>query len=135
MKKKLSIKGLFGVFKDAFKGFGSDNVTKLSGSLAYYTVFSLGPLLVVIISLCSIFLGREAVEGKIYGQLNNFVGNDTALQLQQIIKNASINGKGNVAAIIGVFTLLLGATTVFGDIQDSINKIWGIKPKPKKRLA
>lgn len=132
MKKKLSVKGLFGVFKDAFKGFGSDNVTKLSGSLAYYTVFSLGPLLVVIISLCSIFLGREAVEGKIYGQLNNFVGSDTALQLQQIIKNASINGKGNLAAIIGVITLLLGATTVFGDIQDSINKIWGIKPKPKK---
>lgn len=132
MKKKLSIKGLFGVFKDAFKGFGNDNVTKLSGSLAYYTVFSLGPLLVVIISLCSIFLGREAVEGKIYGQLNNFVGNDTALQLQQIIKNASINGKGNLAAIIGIVTLLLGATTVFGDIQDSINKIWGLKPKPKK---
>lgn len=132
MKKKLSFKGLFGVFKDAFKGFGNDNVTKLSGSLAYYTVFSLGPLLVVIISLCSIFLGREAVEGKIYGQLNTFVGSDTALQLQQIIKNASINGKGNLAAVIGIITLLLGATTVFGDIQDSINKIWGIKPKPKK---
>ena len=132
MKKKVSMKGLFGVFKDAFKGFGNDNVTKLSGSLAYYTVFSLGPLLVVIISLCSIFLGREAVEGKIYGQLNNFVGSDTALQLQEIIKNASINNKGTLAAIIGIITLLLGATTVFGDIQDSINKIWGLKPKPKK---
>ncbi len=132
MKKKLSVKGLLGVFKDAFSGFGNDNVTKLSGSLAYYTVFSLGPLLVVIISLCSIFLGREAVEGKIYEQLSSFVGGDTALQLQQIIKNASINGKGHVAAVIGVITLLIGATTVFGDIQDSINRIWGIKPKPKK---
>jgi len=134
MKKKFSFKGLFGVLKDTFKGFGNDNVTKLSGSLAYYTVFSLGPLLVVIISLCSIFLGRDAVEGKIYEQLNNFVGNDTALQLQQIIKNASINGKGQLAAIIGIITLLLGATSVFGDIQDSINKIWGLKPKPKKGL-
>ena len=132
MKKKLSFKGLFGVLKDSFKGFGNDNVTKLSGSLAYYTVFSMGPLLVVIISLCSIFLGREAVEGKIYGQLDSFVGRDTALQLQQIIKNASIGGKGKIAAIIGVITLLIGATTVFGDIQDSINRIWGIKPKPKK---
>ena len=132
MKKKLSIKGLLGVFKDAFSGFSNDNVTKLSGSLAYYTVFSLGPLLVMIISLCSIFLGREAVEGKIYEQLSSFVGSDTALQLQQIIKNASINGKSHVAAVIGVIALLIGATTVFGDIQDSINKIWGIKPKPKK---
>ena len=132
MKKKLSFKGLWGVLKDSFKGFGNDKVTKLSGSLAYYTVFSLGPLMVVIISLCSIFLGREAIEGKIYNQLNNFVGRDTALQLQDIIKNASIGGKGKMAAIIGVITLLLGATTVFGDIQDSINKIWGIKPKPKR---
>lgn len=132
MKKKLSFKGLLGVLKDSFKGIGSDNITKLSASLAYYTVFSMGPLLVVIISLCSIFLGREAVEGKIYGQLTSFVGPDTALQMQQIIKNASINNKGHIAAIIGVITLLLGATTIFGDIQDSINKIWGLKPKPKK---
>lgn len=132
MKKKLSFKGIFGVLKDAFKGFGNDNVTKLSGSLAYYTVFSLGPMLVVIISLCSIFLGREAVEGKVYGQLEGFVGHDTAVQLQEIIKNAAIGGKGHIAAVIGIITLLLGATTVFGDIQDSINKIWGLKPKPKK---
>ena len=132
MKKKISVKGLVEVVKNSFKGFGNDNVTKLSGSLAYYTVFSMGPLLVVIISLCSIFLGREAVEGKIFSQLNSFVGHDTALQLQQVIKNASVAGKGKLAAIIGIITLLIGATTVFGDIQDSINRIWGIKPKPKK---
>lgn len=118
--------------KDSFKGFGNDKVTKLSGSLAYYTVFSMGPLLVVIISLCSIFLGREAVEGKIFEQLSGFVGHDTALQLQEVIKNASLAGKGKLAAIIGIIALLFGATTVFADIQDSINKIWGIKPKPKK---
>ena len=132
IKKKFSFKGLWTVLKDSFKGFGNDKVTKLSGSLAYYTVFSMGPLLVVIISLCSIFLGHEAAEGKIFSQLNTFVGQDTALQLQQIIKNASIEGKGHFAAVIGIITLLIGATTVFADIQDSINKIWGIKPKPKK---
>lgn len=132
MKNKLSVKGLFKVLKESFSGFSNDNVTKLSGSLAYYTVFSLGPLMVVIISLCSIFLGREAVEGQIYAQLKSFVGSDTAAQLQDVIKNASVGGKGHLAAAIGVVTLLLGATTVFGDIQDSINKIWGLKPKPKK---
>jgi membrane protein len=132
IKHKFSFKGLWGVLKDSFSGFSNDNVTKLSGSLAYYTVFSMGPLLVVIISLCSIFLRRDAIEGKIFLQLNSFVGRDTALQLQQIIKNASIGGKGHIAAAIGIITLLIGATTVFGDIQDSINKIWGLKPKPKK---
>ena len=132
MKKKISFKGIWQVLKESFSGFSQDNVTKLSGSLAYYTVFSLGPLLVVIISLCGIFLGREAVEGKIFSQLDNFVGHDTALQLQEIIKNAFVGGKGKIAAIIGIITLLIGATTVFGDIQDSINRIWGLKAKPKR---
>ena len=132
MHKKFSFKGFIEIFKNAFTGFGDDKVTKLSGSLAYYTVFSMGPLLIVIISLCGMFLGREAVEGKIYGQLAGFVGADTAAQLQEIIKNASLAGKSKVAAIIGGITLLVGATTIFAEIQDSINSIWGLKPKPKR---
>jgi membrane protein len=132
MKKKFSLKGLWNILKNSFKGFGDDKVTKLSGSLAYYTVFSMAPLLIMIISLTSIFLGREAVEGKIYAQLAGFVGDDTAAQLQEMIKNASIAGKSKVAAIVGAISLLIGATTVFAEIQDSINGIWGLKPKPKK---
>jgi membrane protein len=132
MRKKITFKGIIEVLKKAFSGFGDDKVTKLSGSLAYYTVFSMGPLLVVIISLCGIFLGREAVEGKIYNTLTGFVGADTAGQLQEIIKNASLAGKSKVAAIIGAITLVIGATTVFAEIQDSINSIWGLKPKPKE---
>ncbi len=132
MKEKFSFKGLWEVLKKSFKGFGNDKVTKMSGSLAYYTVFSMAPLLIMIISLAGIFLGREAVEGKIYGQLAGFVGADTAAQLQEIIKNASLAGKSKIAAIIGGITLLIGATTVFAEIQDSINTIWGLKPKPKK---
>ena len=132
MHKKISFKGIAKIFKAAFKGFGDDKLTKLSGSLAYYTVFSMGPLLIVIISLCGIFLGHEAVQGKIYGELAGFVGSDTAAQLQEIIKNASLAGKSKPAAIIGAITLLIGATSVFAEIQDSINGIWGLKPKPKR---
>jgi len=130
--KKISFKGIWSVIKNSFSGFSNDNVTKLSASLAYYTMFSMGPLLVMIIALCSLFLGREAIEGKVYAQLQQFLGQDTALQLQQIIKNAFISGKGKIAAIIGGVSLLLGATSVFGEIQDSINRIWGVKPKPKR---
>ena len=132
MNKKVSFKGMIEVLKNSFSCFSDDKVTKLSASLAYYTVFSMGPLLIVIISLCGVFLGREAVEGKIYAQLAGFVGSDTAAQLQQIIKNASLAGKSQLAAIIGAITLLVGATTVFAEIQDSINQIWGLKPKPKR---
>ena len=131
-KEKISVKGLWGVLKNSFKGFVDDKVTKMSGSLAYYTIFSLAPLLIIIISLSAFFLGSDAVEGKIYGQLSGFVGSDTASQLQEIIKNASLAGKGKIAAIIGGITLLIGSTTVFAEIQDSINTIWGLKPKPKR---
>lgn len=131
MRKKITPKGIWEVLKASFKGFGNDKVTKLSASLAYYTIFSMGPLLIVIIFLCSIFFGRDAVEGTIYGQMTKFVGSDAAAQIQSIIKNAAISGKSNVAAVIGIITLLVGATTVFAEIQDSINTIWNLKPKPK----
>jgi len=126
------LKGIGQVIKESFSFFGQDKIPKLSGSLAYSTVFSIAPFLIVMISLFGIFLGREAMEGKIYEQLNSFFGSGTAAQLQEIIKNASLSGKSKTAAIVGSIILFIGATAIFSEIQDSINSIWGIKPKPKK---
>ncbi|HZH01212.1 MAG TPA: YihY/virulence factor BrkB family protein, partial [Flavisolibacter sp.] len=131
---KVTIKGIWQVLKDSFSSFSEHKVPKLAASLAYYTVFSLGPLLLVIISLASIFLGREAIEGSIYTQMRGFVGSEAAAQIQDIVKNGAIDGKSTVAATIGVITLLIGATTMFAELQDSINTIWGLKPKPKQGL-
>jgi len=131
-QKKITLKGIWKVLKNSFNGFSDHKVTKLSGSLAYYTVFSMAPLLVVIISLCGIFLGQEAAQGQVYAQLDGFMGKDTALQLQDLVKKAAIGNKDKIAFIIGIITLLIGSTTVFGDIQESINMIWGLKPKPKR---
>ena len=130
-KSKLHWRGLGTILKGAFKSFGEYKITKLSASLAYYTVFSMAPLLIMIISLSGIFLGREAVEGQVYAQLTGFVGEDTAKQLEEMIRNASLAGKSTLATIIGGAALLLGATTVFAEIQDSINFIWSVKAKPK----
>ena len=127
---KITPKGLWKVLKDSFAGFSNDRIMKLSAALAYYTVFSVGPLLIVIVFLCSFFFGREAIEGTIYGQIQGFVGHDAAIQLQEIIKNAAIGGKGKFAAIIGIITLVIGATSMFAEMQDSINMIWGLKAKP-----
>lgn len=131
-KEKLSLKGIWAVLKDAFTGFSDHKVTKISGSLAYYTVFSMAPLLVMVIALCGIFLEKDAAQGQVYLQLKGFLGAETAAQIQDLIQKASIGDKGIVASIIGGVTLLVGATTIFADIQDSINTIWGIKPKPKR---
>ena len=131
MKK---LKEIGKVIIQSLKGLIEDKIPKYSAALAYTTVFSFGPLLIVIIFLCSIFFGEEATQGRIYAQMQQFVGQDAAEQLQTIIKNASVSNKGPVAAVIGIITLLLGATAVFAEIQDSINTIWGLKAKPKKGL-
>ena len=115
-----------------FKGFGDDNGMKLSASLAYYTLFSIGPLLLLLLSLVSIFYGQEATEGKVFYQLNGLLGADAAKQVQEIIKNISLSGQTNFSLIVSIITLVIGATSIFIEIQDSLNMIWKIKAKPKK---
>ena len=128
------LKTIWKVIVQSFKNFAGDKIPKYSASLAYTTIFSLGPLLIVIIFLCSIFFGEEAIQGRIYDQMDQFIGHDAALQIQTIIKNASLNNKGTLALVIGIITLIIGATAVFAEIQDSINTIWGLKAKPNKGL-
>ncbi len=130
--KKFKFKNIWGLIKDAGIGFSDDKVLKLSGALAYFTVFSIGPMLIVIMYFADLFWGREAIEGTIYGQIKGFVGPEPAAQIQEIIKNVTLSGKSKVTAIIGFITLLIGATTVFAEIQDSINTIWNLKVKPEK---
>src|ERR1700754_3063341 len=110
MSVKQFFSGSWTVIKNSAAGFSNDKVPKLSGSLSYYMIFSMGPLLLIIITLCSVFYGREAVEGGVYRQLEGFTGHDTAIQLQQIIKNASLSGKTYIASVIGLIVLLVGAT-------------------------
>ena len=129
---RLTPKGLGLVLKSAGSGFIKDNVPKLSAALAYYTIFSMGPMLVVIIFLANLFLGQQAAEGTIYEQAKDLVGDQAAIQIQEIIKNATLSGASNIAAIIGFTTLFIGATTVFSEIQDSVNLIWRLKVKAKR---
>jgi membrane protein len=116
----------------AFKEFIDDKAIKLSASLSYYTVFALPPLLILVISLCGIFFGREAVRGEIFDQINGLVGNEAALEIQKIIRNVHLSENGPFAAIVSVVLLFIGASGVFAEIQDSINYIWGLRAKPKR---
>jgi membrane protein len=120
------------LLKETFKGFIEDNGLKLSAALSYYTIFSLPPLLIIIISLSGIFYGADAVRGEIFGQIKGLVGRDAAIQIQETLKNVTLSNSTSFAAIIGVIILLIGASGVFTEIQDSINFIWGIKAKPKR---
>ncbi|MGA0556747.1 YihY/virulence factor BrkB family protein [Larkinella sp. VNQ87] len=131
-KLKRTLSDTWTLLVGAYNGFTNDRGLKLSAALAYYTVFSLAPLLVLVISITSIFFGEEAIRGQVFSQINGLVGNEAARQIQDMIKNVELSGKTNVALITGIFTLILGATTIFIEIQDSINLIWRVKPKPKR---
>ena len=124
-----SVKLVWQALKESFNGFIDDKVPKLSASLAYYTVFSLAPLLILIIFLAGMFLGREAVEGSVYEQVKGFIGSESADQVQDMIRNAALADTGAMAGIIGIIMLLIGATSMFAELQDSINQIWGLKAK------
>jgi membrane protein len=128
----LSTKNLWQILKQAGLDFVDDKVLKLSAALAFYTLFSLPAMLIIIIAVSDIFYGREAIEGTIYGQIANFVGKEAALQIQQTIRSAALSNEAGFATIVGLVTLVIGATSVFGEIQDSINSIWRLKAKPKK---
>lgn len=129
---KISIKDIWAIIKQTFVDFADNSVLKLSAALAYYTIFSLPAMLIIIIAVSDIFYGRSAIEGTLYHQISNFVGTEAALQIQQAIRGAALSNSSNFATIVGVITLLFGATSVFGEIQDSINHIWKLKAKPKK---
>jgi membrane protein len=134
MKIKHFLKKTGNLFKETFREFIDDNAIKLSAALSYYTIFSLPPLLIIIISLSGFFFGADAVKGEIFGQINGLVGNEAALQIQETIKNVKLSESNTFATTIGVIVLLIGASGVFAEIQDSINYIWGIKAKPKRGL-
>ncbi len=122
----------WGILKATFNNFLEDRALKLSAALSYYTVFSMAPLLLVLISLAGVFFGREAIQGHVFAEINGLIGNQAAAQIQDVIKNMELSGKTNAAIVIGVITLIIGATSVFGEIQDSINMIWKVKAKPKR---
>lgn len=125
-------KDLWKVLVGSFNGFLNDRCLKLSAALSYYTLFSLAPLLLMLIYIAVNVFNQDAFQGEVFNGIKGFIGAEAALQVQEIIKNAAITGKSTWAMIIGIITLFIGATAVFVEIQDSINLIWRVKAKPQK---
>jgi membrane protein len=121
------------ILVQSFNHFIDLNGLKLSAALSYYAVFSIAPLLIVIISLAAVLYGRDAVEGRVYHQISGLVGSNAALQIQDIIRNTQNSSHGKLGGLIGTIILIIGASGVFSEIQSSINYLWSI-PTPKKKI-
>jgi len=130
--KKEYLKRWWKIIMATFMGFINDNGLKLSASLAYYTIFSIAPLLVLVLALIGIFLRDPSNRDLLYIQIQHYMGVQASTQIKEIIKSYAMHGKSGVALISGGVVLLIGASSMFVEIQDSLNIIWRVKAKPKK---
>jgi membrane protein len=114
------------------KNYSDDNVAQLAAALSYYTAFALAPLLIIVIAVVGFFFKSEAATGEIFQQIRGFIGDQGAATIQQLVKHVSEHeNAGGIAAIVSIITLFFGATGVFTEIQQSLNKIFKAKPKQK----
>jgi membrane protein len=123
------VKKYLTLLKQTFAEFSQDKVPRLGAALAFYTIFSIAPLLLIGIAIAGLAFGREAAQGQIFTQLKNVLGPTAATAVQEMIRNAAKPKSGTIAAIVGVVTLILGASGVFGQLKDALNTIWDVKPK------
>lgn len=120
---------LWHLIKEAAADWSHDRAPRLGAALAYYTVFSLVPFLVVVIALIGLVLGQEAAQSAILSHIATMVGDQSAAAIKDMIRRADQPSTGLVATVLAVVTLLFGASGVFGQLQDALNTVWGVEPK------
>jgi len=119
------------LFKAAVTSWSDDFAPSMGAALSYYTLFSLAPLLIIVISIAGMVFGQEAAQGAVLDQLRGMLGDEGAVAVQGMLKSVDRSGKGPIATVIGVALLLLGATAVFGELQSALDRIWRT-PAPRK---
>jgi membrane protein len=118
------------LLRDTVTKWMDDHAQRMGAALAFYTVFSLAPLLLIVIAIAGLVFGQEAAEGQIIAQIQGFVGEDSAKAIQVMLENARKPSSGFVATGLALITLIFGATGVFAQLQDALNTIWGVETKP-----
>ena len=125
---------LLPVLREALDNWLAHSTPQTAAGLAYYTVFSLAPLLVICVALAGMFFGEEAAEGQVVAQLGGLVGVEAASAIEDMIAAARKPSSGIIATVVGLAALVFGATGVFAQLQESLDAIWEVKPKPDRGL-
>lgn len=122
----------FEIIIDSIKNFGKSDSITFAASTAFYTIFSLPALLIIVLNIASTFYSENTVKEELIAQVTQLVGEESATTLEQVMENVTIDGQAVYAQILGVGILLFSATTVFISLQNSINHIWHIRSKPER---
>ncbi len=123
------------VFKQTWTEFGGDKAQRLAAALAYYTIFSIAPLLIIAVAIAGLVFGRSAAQAQILAQLRGLFGEAGGKAIQEMLTSASKPKSGTIAIIIGAVTLLFGASGVFGQLKDAMNTIWNVEEKKSGGIA
>jgi membrane protein len=123
------------VLKQTVKNFFQDDSFSYASSIAFYTIFSLPAILIISLSIGATVYERDIVQKELINQVGRLIGKESAADIEQILINAALDSTGTFAKIVGIATLIFSATTVFISLQTSLNKIWGIKPKPRRGIV
>ncbi|MFN8498323.1 MAG: YihY/virulence factor BrkB family protein [Anaerolineae bacterium] len=127
----MSYKDIVGLIKETVDRFNEDKGARLGASLAYYTIFSIAPLLVIAVAIAGAVFGRSTAQGQVIGTIQSVVGQQGGQAIGAMVESASQPRAGGILlTLLGIVTLLLGASGVFGALQDSLNTIWGVQPRP-----
>jgi membrane protein len=126
------LKHWVGVLRQALNFWLESNAFANAGSLAFFTLFSIAPVMIVIVSVIGVFYGQEAAEGQIVAQLKETIGAEAAQTVETAVASSTLKDGGLLATVAGFSAMLVGATTVFGQMQNSLNAIWNVKPKPSR---
>jgi membrane protein len=129
-----TLKAAWALIKQTFQGWSEDKAPRLGAALSYYTIFSLAPLLIVIISVAGLVFGHDAAQGKLEEQLGGLLGADGAKVVQTMVLKASEKKGGIIGTVVGLVTLLVGATGVVIELQDALNTVWKVIPKPGRGI-
>jgi membrane protein len=120
---------LWSLIKDALKGWSEDRVASMGAALAYYTAFSLAPLLIISIAIAGLVFGRDAAQDAVVEQLGNLLGESGGTAIDEILASSSDFGSGMLSLAVGIGALLIGATTAFVELQDDLDRIWKAPPR------
>ncbi|HMQ69610.1 MAG TPA: YihY/virulence factor BrkB family protein [Ignavibacteria bacterium] len=131
---RLTLKVIRGLFKQTFIQFIDDKGLKMAAALSYYAAFSLGPFLIIVISIAGFIFGEEAAKGEISNQITYFIGKDSAGIVQSIIAGAANFSTGIFAGMVSLILLFVGSVAVFIELQESLNIIWGVEEKPGRGI-
>jgi membrane protein len=125
---------VFEVAKGAVRGWTADRAPSMGAAIAYYTVFSMAPILLLVIAIAGIIFGDKAAQGALVDNLRDVMGTEGAQALEALIKHAAIGAAGPIATLVGLATMIVAATAVLAELQAALKVIWKVEPKPGRKI-